>query len=85
MFGQDVKYNFYRCTGWPLVSAELGGYPPPEQMLEEAKLMPCDVERERESYHRMLSEVVPLMNERFRCFFRQQDRKNLNEAFTMRC
>lgn len=72
LFGKDVEYAFYRCTGWPLVSAGLGGYLPPEQMLAEAKLMPC--EGERENYHRMLSEVVPFMNDEIRRFFRQQDR-----------
>lgn len=72
-----MEYAFYRCTGWPLVSAGLGGYLPPEQMLAEAKLMPCEVERE--NYHRMLSEVMPFMNEEIRRFFRQQDKKNLNE------
>ena len=46
-------------------------------MLAEAKLMPCEVERE--NYHRMLSEVVPYINEEIGCFFLQQDRKNLNE------
>lgn len=77
MFGEDVEYAFYRCTGWPKVSAGLGGSLPPEQMLAEAKLMPCDVERE--NYHRMLSEVVPFMNGEISRFFLQQDRKNLNE------
>lgn len=77
MFGQDVEYAFYRCTGWPLVSAGLGGYLPPEQMLEEATLMPCDVERK--NFHRMLSEVVPFMNEEIKRFFVGVDRKNLHE------
>ncbi len=26
MFGQEVEYNFYRCTGWPLISVGFGGY-----------------------------------------------------------
>ena len=25
MFGEDMEYAFYRCTGWPLVNAGLGG------------------------------------------------------------
>lgn len=77
MFGQEVEYAFYRCAGWPLLSAGLGGYLPPKEMLKEASLMPCEVERE--NYHRMLSEVVPFMNEEIRRFFRRQDKKNINE------
>lgn len=77
MFGQEVEYAFYRCTGWPLVSAGLGGYLPPREMLREAALMPCEVERE--NFHRMLTAVGPFMNEEIRRFFQKVDRKNLHE------
>lgn len=77
MFGEDVEYAFYRCTGWPLVSAGLGGYILPEQMLMEAALMPCEVERE--NFHRMLSAVMPFMNGEIRRFFQRVDGRNLHE------
>lgn len=77
MFGEEVEYDFYRCTGWPLVRAGLGGYLPPEEILIQASLMPCEVERE--NFHRMLSGVVPFMNEEISRFFQNQDRKNLSE------
>lgn len=80
MFGHDVEYGFYRCTGWPLISAGLGGYLPPVQLLKESSLFPCDVERE--NFYRMLTEVGPFMNYELRRFFKQEDRKNLNnEAY----
>lgn len=80
MFGQEVEYNFYRCTGWPLISAGLGGYLPPVKMLKEASLFPCSVERK--NFHRMLTKVGPFMNYELRGFFKQEDRKNLNnEAY----
>lgn len=80
MFGQEVEYDFYRCTGWPLISAGLGGYLSPAQMLKESSLFPCSVERE--NFHRMLTEVGPFMNYELRRFFKQEDRKNLNnEAY----
>lgn len=81
MFGQDTEYAFYRCTGWPLVSAGLGGYLPLEDMLREAMLMPC--EAESENFHRMLSAVSPFMNEEIRCFFQKVNRKNLHEKSYM--
>lgn len=77
MFGKEVEYDFYLCTGWPLISAGLGGYLPPKQMLEEASLFPCEVERE--NFHRMLTEVVPFMTKELQRFFRQEDSKNLND------
>lgn len=77
MFGQEVEYAFYWCTGWPLVSAGIGGYLHPAEMLKEAALMPCEVERE--NFHRMMSEVAPFMNEEIRRFFHKVDRKNLHE------
>lgn len=78
MFGEEVEYDFYRCTGWPLVSAGLGGYLPPKQMLEEASLFPCEVERE--NFHRMLSGVCPFMIDELRGFFMKGDRSNLNNT-----
>lgn len=77
LFGEETEYDFYRCTGWPLVSAGLGGYLSPEEMLREATLMPNEVERE--NFHRMLSEIVPFMNDEISRFFRKQDRTNLHE------
>ncbi len=73
MFGEQLEYDFYRCTGWPLVSAGLGGYLPPKRMLEEASLFPC--EAERDNFHRMLTEVLPFMNAELRHFFMQKDRE----------
>ena len=55
MFGIEVEYDFYRCTGWPCISAGLGGSLPPRQMLEEASLYPCDAELD--NFYRMLREV----------------------------
>lgn len=72
-----MEYAFYRCTGWPLVSAGLGGYLPPREMLKEASLMPCEVERD--NFYRMLSAVGPFMHEEIRRFFQEVDRKNLHE------
>lgn len=77
MFRQEVEYAFYRCTGWPLVSAGLGGYLPPKDMLREASLMPCEVERE--NFYRMLNAVEPFMNEEIRRFFQGKDKKNLHD------
>ncbi len=80
MFGQSVEYDFYRCTGWPLVSAGLGGYLPPKEMLEEATLYPNDVERT--NFHRMLEAVGLFMIEELSRFFRREDSRNLNtEAY----
>ncbi len=73
MFGKDVEYDFYRCSGLPMVSAGLGGFLPPKQMLEEASLFPC--EAERDNFYRMLTEVVPFMNAELRRFFMQEVRE----------
>ncbi len=73
IFGKDVEYDFYRCSGLPMVSAGLGGSLPPKQMLEEASLFPC--EAERDNFYRMLTEVVPFMNAELRRFFMQEVRE----------
>lgn len=78
MFGEEVEFDFYRCTGWPRISAGMGGALPPCQMLEEASLFPC--EAEVENYHRMMTEVGPFMNAELSNFFIQKDRKNLNDV-----
>lgn len=77
MFGKEVEFDFYRCTGWPLISAGLGGYLPPKQMLEEADLYPREVECE--NFHRMLDVVVPFMLDELRRFFTGEDGRNLNK------
>lgn len=78
MFGLEVEHDFYRCTGWPLISAGLGGSLPPSRMLEEVSLFPC--ETEQHDFHRMLTEVVPFMNIELRRFFIPEDKGILNDA-----
>ncbi|MDE6556860.1 MAG: hypothetical protein K2K55_07865 [Duncaniella sp.] len=82
MFGQEVEYDFYRCTGWLLISGGLGGYLAPEQMLKEALLYPCDVEHE--NFGRMLSGIVPFMNDEVQRFFRKQESMNINHQAYLR-
>lgn len=78
MFGQELEYDFYRCTGWPLVSAGLGGYLPPKQMLKEASLFPNEVEKD--NFHRMLENVGPFMVDEISRFFRKEDTRNLHNG-----
>lgn len=77
MFGEEVEYDFYRCTGWPLIHAGLGGRMQPEHMLKEASLYPCKAESE--NYYRMLLEISPFINEELRSFFSDEFHVNLNE------
>lgn len=80
MFGEEAEYDFYRCTGWPLSSAGLGGYLPPEQMLSEASLFPDKVEYD--NYCAMLDVVAPFMFEEIRQFLSGENSNNLNaEAY----
>ena len=80
MFGKEAEYDFYRCTGWPLSSAGLGGYLPPEQMLSEASLFPDKVEYD--NYCAMLDVVAPFMFEEIRQFLSRENSNNLNaEAY----
>ena len=76
MFGEKVEYDFYRCTGWPLSSAGLGGCLPPKQMLSEASLFPAEVEYE--NYCAMLDVVAPFMFEEIRNFISGENSNNLN-------
>lgn len=76
-FGEEIEYAFYRCTGWPLSSAGLGGYLPPHQMLEEADLFPCDAEKE--NYTSMLKVVIPFMLDEFNRFFSGKESANINQ------
>ena len=76
LFGKDTEYNFYRCTGWPLSSAGLGGCLPPKQMLSEASLFPAEVEYE--NYCAMLDVVAPFMFEEIRNFISGENSNNLN-------
>lgn len=78
MFGEEVEFDFYRCTGWPRISAGMGGALPPRQMLEEASLFPCKAEVE--NFYRMMTEVGPFMNSDLRSFFIQENRKNLDDV-----
>ena len=78
LFGEEVEYDFYRCTGWPLSSAGLGGYLHPEQMLSEACLFPVEVEYE--NYCAMLDIVSPFMLEEMRQFLSGENSNNLNAA-----
>ena len=78
LFGEKVEYDFYRCTGWPLSSAGLGGYLHPEQMLNEACLFPVEVEYE--NYCAMLDIVSPFMFEEMRQFLSGENSNNLNAA-----
>lgn len=80
MFGEEAEYDFYRCTGWPLSSAGLGGYLPPEQMLSEASLFPNEVEYD--NYCAMLDVVAPFMFEEIRQFLSRENSNNLHaEAY----
>lgn len=80
MFGEDSEYDFYRCTGWPLSSAGLGGYLSPKQMLSEASLFPIDIESE--NYCAMLDAVAPFMFDEIRQFVSGEASSNLNaEAY----
>lgn len=66
MVDEEAEKDFYRCTGWPLSSAGLGGCLPPEQMLREASLFPNEVEYD--NYCAMLDVVAPFMFEEIRQF-----------------
>ena len=80
MFGEDSEYDFYRCKGWPLSSAGLGGYLSPKQMLSEASLFPID--KESENYCAMLDAVAPFMFDEIRQFVSGEASSNLNaEAY----
>lgn len=76
MFGEEAEYDFYRCKGWPLSSAGLGGYLPPMQMLDEASLFP--VKEEYENYRAMLDAVSPFMFGEIRQFLSGENVNNLN-------
>lgn len=77
MLGKEAEYSFYQCTGWPLSNAGLGGYLPPAQMLQEASLMPCEVEKE--NYCTMISMVSDFMIEEMRQFFSGENPANINQ------
>ena len=64
MLGKETEYEFYRATGWPLISAGLGGQIEPSKMLKEAGIYP--EEAERENFVRMLSSISPFMFEKIR-------------------
>ena len=77
---EEAEYDFYRCTGWPLSSADRGGCLPPEQMLSEASLFPDKVEYD--NYCAMLDVVAPFMFEEIRQFLSRENSNNLNaEAY----
>lgn len=80
--GEEAEEDFYRCSGWPLSSAGLGGCLPPLQMLEEARLLP--IESEKDNYYSMLNVVTPFMIHEFLEYIFSVNSKNLNQIACFR-
>ena len=55
--GDSTRDLFYKASGWPMLSAGLGGLVSPEQWLKESKLEPS--EYEVQFYNELLDIILP--------------------------
>lgn len=78
VFDYETSHYFHECSGWPQISAGLGGtYCAFDIMLKEAELYPCKVEVE--NYVAMLPKVFEVMEQELLDFLTEKDRNNLCE------
>lgn len=76
--GADVQKDFRECTGWPWISAGMAGPDfPVRNMLIEAVLYPCEVEKT--NYVRMLAVVKEMMDRELFDFLTEKNAANLKE------
>lgn len=79
LFGMGASEceNFYRSTGWPLISAGLAG---PDcdalWMVTQASIGPCHVEKD--NYIEMLRVVMPFMRKELEEFFRGENSASID-------
>lgn len=82
LVGHEAAEDFYRSTGWPLISAGLAGpdYDASE-MLKQASIYPCFVEKD--NYLVMLGIVMPFMRKELEEFLSGENGININSrAYT---